>query len=37
LCILGLQERKIPPEFKETALFVGGVVGGALAASRLSS
>jgi len=35
--ILGIQERKIPPEFKDIILFVGGLVGGALAASKISS
>ena len=37
IIIMGYQERKIPPEFKDIALFIGGVVGGALAANRLSS
>lgn len=37
IIIMGYQERKIPPEFKDVALFIGGLVGGALAANRLSS
>jgi hypothetical protein len=37
IIVMGLQERKIPPEFKDIALLVGGIVGGALTANRLSS
>jgi hypothetical protein len=36
IIIMGYQERKAPPEFKEIALFIGGGVFGALSAKRLS-
>jgi len=37
IVVMGYQERKIPPEFKDISLYLGGVVSGALTASRLSS
>ena len=36
IIIMGYQERRPPPEFKEIALFMGGGVFGALSAKRLS-
>ena len=36
IVIMGYQERKAPPEFKEIALYFGGVVSGALVSKKLS-
>jgi hypothetical protein len=36
MIIMGFQGKPTPPEFKESALFIGGGVFGALAAKRLS-
>lgn len=36
IIVMGYQERKPPPEFKEIALFIGGGVFGAVSAKRLS-
>ena len=35
--VMGYQERKPPPEFKEIGLFLGGGVLGAVGAKNLSS
>ncbi|MEG4294227.1 hypothetical protein Q5692_35735 [Microcoleus sp. C2C3] len=37
IIIMGYQERKAPPEFKEIGLFLGGGVLGAIGAKNLSS
>jgi hypothetical protein len=36
MIVMGYQEKKIPPEFKDTAIFIGGGIFGALSAKKLS-